>query len=60
MTVGAVVDQAALGDHVCGADDDETYALAAVGRFVAPGLRHRRAAADSLDTSGSSPVGRAA
>lgn len=55
-----MVDQAALGDHVWWADDDETDALAAVGRFVTPGPRHGRAAADSLDTSGPSPVGPAA
>ncbi|MEV5769348.1 hypothetical protein AB0L34_33020 [Micromonospora sp. NPDC052213] len=60
MTVGAVVDQAALGDHVWWADDDETDALAAGGRFVTPRPRHGRAAAGSPGTSGPYPVGRAA
>ncbi|MGK5671923.1 hypothetical protein ACSNOB_03620 [Micromonospora sp. URMC 106] len=39
-----MVDQRALGDHVCWACDDEAGALDGVGRSVAPGTRRARPA----------------
>ncbi|SCL36602.1 Anti-anti-sigma regulatory factor (antagonist of anti-sigma factor) [Micromonospora nigra] len=45
-----LVDQVRLGDHVCWTYDDESDALAAVGRFAATGLRLGQRVICLLDT----------